>query len=117
MTVRLHKEPWLTWCDPRMTGRTHVLAEATKRLKGTLVCHSAEFAKRVHQMHGVKTATINADLRGETGVLFYDHLVVQQLEAKAFRLQQQLEAVTRVAEDMLRTMKARTAELHRALED
>lgn len=102
------KKAWLTLIDPRQTGRTHALCAAAKFIDATVVCASVQEAKRLHDAYDVETLSINQDLNGHVGPLFYDHELVRQIEAHALvlegrvdRLVSRLAAAKRAAQGII----------------
>lgn len=67
----------------RMMGRTTLIAKAAKELGGMVIAHTHEDAKRIERTHGVTARSMDLNLFGFSGPMFFDHHAVERLFVRA----------------------------------
>lgn len=63
----------------RRMGKTYQTAQSCKAIGATMICHNLQEAKRVAKEYGIKTVSLNTELRGCLGPFLIDPTAVEFL--------------------------------------
>ena len=67
----------------RDTGRTTLLAKATKELNGLLIAENFGMATFLQRKYGVASRAMELNLDGYSGPIFFDHHAIESILRKA----------------------------------